>query len=314
MDPQDMFNMGGLRKKMPVTFWTFLIGGLALSGFPIITAGFWSKDEILGHAFTHDTLVFWLLVLAAFMTAFYTMRQISLTFLGQPRTEAAEHAHESHWTILLPLVILAVFAIVAGWVGIKSDMPGLGLVNGPFAKPGSPFEHLIEPTIASVIELEVLPFDWTPMLIASTAGVLGLVLGWWVYGRRSLAADQSDPLEQKMGGVYVLLKKKYFIDEFYNLAFVRPAQRFAAWMGDVFDRQGIDGVLHGIARGTWGLALRFRGFDTKVVNGGADSVAASIKSFGHWLRDIQTGRVQNYLLLALVSIVLLIALYITLFS
>ena len=127
MDPQDMFNMGGLRKKMPVTFWTFLIGGFALSGFPLITAGFWSKDEILADAFAHNPIVFWVLALSAFLTAFYTMRQISLTFLGKPRTAAAEHAHESHWTMLLPLVILAVFAIGAGFVGIKSDFP----VSGP---------------------------------------------------------------------------------------------------------------------------------------------------------------------------------------
>jgi NADH-quinone oxidoreductase subunit L len=314
MDPQDMFNMGGLRKKMPITFWTFLIGGLALAGFPIITAGFWSKDEILGAAWSHYALVFWALVFAAFLTAFYTMRQISLTFLGKPRTEAAGHAHESHWTMLLPLIILAFFAIVAGWVGIKSDMPGLGLINGPFAQLGTPLEHFVEPTIAGVVELEKLPFVPAPMLTAITGSLLGLFIGWWVYGRRPLAAGQPDPLEVKMGGLYVVLKNKYYIDEIYNSVFVQPAKRFAAWMGDVFDRKGVDGVLHGVARGAWGLALRFRAFDTKVVNGGADGFASSIKSAGHWLRDIQTGRVQNYLLLALVSVVLLIALYITLFS
>ncbi|NTU63824.1 MAG: hypothetical protein HGB05_10590, partial [Chloroflexi bacterium] len=316
MDPQDMFNMGGLRKKMPVTFWTFLIGGLSLAGFPIFFAGFWSKDEILGHAFHYPQfqIVFWVLVFTAFLTAFYTMRQISLTFFGQPRTEAAGHAHESHWTMLTPLVILSFFAIVAGWVGIKADMPGLGLINGPFAKYGTPFEHFVEPVLATTIEIEVLSFDWTPLLIASTAGVLGLALGWWVYGRRPLAAGQPDPLEVKMGGLYVVLKNKYYIDELYNYVFVQPAKRFAAWMGDVFDRKGIDGVLHGIADGALRLSLAFRSFDTKVVNGGADGFAASIKAAGHWLRDIQTGRVQNYLLLALVSVVLLIALYITLFS
>jgi NADH-quinone oxidoreductase subunit L len=314
LDPQDMFNMGGLRKKMPITFWMFLIGGLALSGFPIVTAGFWSKDEILGAAWSHYALVFWVLVFAAFLTAFYTMRQISLTFLGKPRTEAAGHAHESHWTMLLPLIILAFFAIVAGWVGIKADMPGLGLINGPFAQPGTPFEHFVEPTIASVVELEKLPFVPAPMLIAITGSLLGLFLGWWVYGRHPLTAGQPDPLEVKMGGLYVVLKNKYYIDEIYNYVFVQPAKRFAAWMGDVFDRKGIDGVLHGIAYGALRLSQAFRSFDTRVVNGGADGLANSIKSAGHWLRDIQTGRVQNYLLLVLVSVVLLIALYITLFS
>ncbi len=88
VDAQDMFNMGGLRKKMPITFWTFLIGGLALSGFPVLTAGFWSKDEIFAEAFGNGHLaVFLVLALAAFLTAFYTMRQITLTFFGEPRTQ-----------------------------------------------------------------------------------------------------------------------------------------------------------------------------------------------------------------------------------
>ncbi len=313
LDPQDMFNMGGLRKKMPITFWTFLIGGLALSGFPIITAGFWSKDEILGEAWKHYQLVFALLVFAAFMTAFYTMRQISLTFLGKSRTDAAEHARESHWTMWLPLVILSFFAIFAGFVGVKADVPGFGAINGAF-QSGSVLERFEEGTVASVMQLEKLPFDPVPLLVGSAAGLLGLFLGWWIYGRKPLVAGQRDPLEVKMGSLYTVLKNKYYIDEIYNYVFVQPAGRFAAWMGDVFDRKGIDGVLHGIANGALRLSQAFRSFDTRVVNGGADNVAAGIKSAGHWLRDIQTGRVQNYLLLVLVSVVLLIALYITLFS
>ena len=102
LDPQDMRNMGGLRHKMPITFWTFLIGGLALAGFPFVTAGFWSKDEIFAEAWyqwSHDAkllalVVFITLAVAALLTAFYTMRQISMTFLGKPRTALAEHAHE----------------------------------------------------------------------------------------------------------------------------------------------------------------------------------------------------------------------------
>ena len=126
IDPQDMSNMGGLRKKMPVTFWTFLIGGFALSGFPLVTAGFWSKDEILADAFAHNIWVFIVLALAALLTAFYTMRQITLTFLGEPRTEAAEHAQETPWTMTVPLVVLAVFSVTAGWVGIPEHFPLIG--------------------------------------------------------------------------------------------------------------------------------------------------------------------------------------------
>src|SRR5689334_14922911 len=127
VDPQDMFNMGGLRKKMPITFWTFLIGGFALSGFPLITAGFWSKDEILADAFGNGHIyVFGALAFAAFLTAFYTMRQITLTFLGEPRTKEAEHAQETPWTMTTPLVILAFFAVTYGWVGIPEHFPLLG--------------------------------------------------------------------------------------------------------------------------------------------------------------------------------------------
>ncbi len=126
VDPQDMYNMGGLSKKMPRTFWTFLIGGFALSGFPVVTAGFWSKDEILADAWAHQPVVFWVLAIAAFLTAFYTMRQITLTFLGKPRTKEAEHAHETTCWMTGPLMVLAVFAIGFGWVGIPESFPVIG--------------------------------------------------------------------------------------------------------------------------------------------------------------------------------------------
>jgi NADH-quinone oxidoreductase subunit L len=127
VDPQNMFNMGGLKSKMPITFWTFLIGGLALSGFPLFSAGFWSKDEILADAFGHQHFaVFLVLAVSALITAFYTMRQITLTFLGEPRTDAARNAQETGWTMTVPLIILAFFAVTAGWVGIPEYFPLIG--------------------------------------------------------------------------------------------------------------------------------------------------------------------------------------------
>ena len=118
--------MGGLRKKMPITFWTFLIGGLALSGLPFFTAGFWSKDEIFAEAWylweqdgaILPLIVFIMLAVAAFLTAYYTARQISLTFFGESRTPLAENAHESNYFMTIPLILLAVFAVIAGWAGI----------------------------------------------------------------------------------------------------------------------------------------------------------------------------------------------------
>ena len=153
VDPQDMYNMGGLRRKMPVTYWTFLIGGLALSGFPFVTAGFWSKDEILADAWKHAPLVFVVLALAALLTAFYTMRQIRLTFFGEPRTKEAGHAVESKWTMTLPLVILAVFAIGFGWLGIPEYMTGGAIPNW--------FHEFVGGTLLE--HPEKLPFSVVPL-------------------------------------------------------------------------------------------------------------------------------------------------------
>ena len=129
-DPQDMRNMGGLFHKMPRTAWTFIIGGLALSGFPIVTAGFWSKDEILADAWVNGHhIVFVVLAFSALLTAFYTMRQILMTFFGKPRTAAAAHAneHDSIFTwMTIPLMVLAVFAVAAGLGRHPDHVPGPG--------------------------------------------------------------------------------------------------------------------------------------------------------------------------------------------
>ncbi len=293
VDPQNMFNMGGLRKKMPITFWTFLIGGFALSGFPLVTAGFWSKDEILADAFGHGHwVVFITLALAALLTAFYTMRQITLTFLGEPRTESAHHAQETPWTMTLPLVILAVFAITIGWAGISESFPVIGGLLPNFV------HEFIGGTL---VELpEALPFNIWPLLVSLVVALGGLSLGWLVY--RNQKAGAEDPLKIALGPVHSLLKNKYYFDELYNVIFVRPAY----WLADTFtnqilDRGIIDGILHFIARIASNVGHVFRNyFDKPVVNGFGDFVGETIKRFGRGIKIIQTGKVQQYLLMALV--------------
>ena len=289
LDPNDMMNMGGLRTRQPLTFWTFLIGGLALSGFPILTAGFWSKDEILADAFASGRLiVFVTLALAAFLTAFYTMRQISLTFLGEPRSEAASHANESRWTMTAPLIVLAVFAVGAGWAGIPEDFPGLGGLLPNWMHDfvgGTLLEH---PAAAA--------FHPIPLLVSVAVALGGLLLGWLVY--RGVRAGAPDPLSVALGRVYTLLQRKYYFDELYDRLFVRPAYWFAEqftyrWI----DRGLIDGTLHAIA----GFSLRVGGFlrnsiDLPIVNGSGDLVGESIKAAGRDFRVVQSGRVQLYLI------------------
>jgi NADH-quinone oxidoreductase subunit L len=293
VDAQDMFNMGGLRKKMPITFWTFLIGGFALSGFPLITAGFWSKDEILADAFGHGHwVVFITLALAALLTAFYTMRQITLTFLGEPRSEAAHHAQETTWTMTLPLVILAIFAIGIGWAGISESFPLIGGILPNFV------HEFIGGTLAEMPE--ALPFNIWPLLVSLVVALGGLTLGWLVY--RNQKAGAIDPLQKALGPVHTLLKKKYYFDEIYDTILVRPAY----WLADNFtnqilDRGIIDGILHVIARVASSLGSIFRNyFDKPVVNGFGDFVGEGIKKIGRTIKVIQTGRVQQYLLMALV--------------
>ncbi|RPI28976.1 MAG: NADH-quinone oxidoreductase subunit L [Chloroflexota bacterium] len=292
IDPQNMFNMGGLRTKMPVTFWTFLIGGFALSGFPLITAGFWSKDEILADAFAHNLPVFLTLALAALLTAFYTMRQITLTFLGEPRTDAAEHAQETTWTMTLPLVVLSIFAIGAGWVGVPEHFPGLGGLLPNW------FHEFVGSTLAE--HPEAVAFSIVPLLTSLVVALGGLFLGWLVY--RNVTVGAVDPLEKALGPVYRFLQRKYYVDEIYNLFLVRPTN----WIAETFvykflDRGVIDGILHGFASLFMPVGSALRNFiDKRVVNGIGDFVGEGIKWFGRRFRFIQTGRVQQYMIMALV--------------
>ncbi len=292
VDAQDMFNMGGLRRKMPRTFATFLIGGFALAGFPLLTAGFWSKDEILADAFGNGHLaVFVTLAGAALLTAFYTMRQITLTFLGEPRTEAARHAHESTATMTAPLLVLAGFSVAAGWVGIPESWTG-GRISNWFHSfvGGTLLEH---PPAA--------PFHWAPLLTSVGVSLGGLLLGWLVY--RRVAAGAPDPVRKPLGFIYTILERKYGFDELYDRALVRPAY----WFAETFayrwiDRGLIDGILHAVARLALRIGSAFRNyFDKPVVNGIiGDGTASLVKGFGRQLRAVQTGRVQQYLIAGLI--------------
>jgi NADH-quinone oxidoreductase subunit L len=302
VDPQNMFNMGGLRKKMPVTFWTFLIGGFALSGFPIITAGFWSKDEILGDAFAHGHwAVFLTLGLAALLTAFYTMRQITLTFFGEPRTHAAQHAKETPWTMTVPLVVLAILAITAGWVGIPEGFPVLSLVVKNF------FHEFVGGTLLE--HPEPVFFNAVPLTVSIVASLGGLSLGWFAY--RNLKAGATDPLKARLGVIYTWMENKYYFDELYQFIFVRPV----IWLSEVFtsiwlDRGVIDGFLHAIAALSIRIGSGLRNYiDKPIVNGSGDLVGESVKKLGQVFKPIQTGRIQQYMIMALVIMAAFSALF-----
>jgi NADH-quinone oxidoreductase subunit L len=292
VDPQNMFNMGGLRKKMPITFWTFLIGGFALSGFPLITAGFWSKDEILASTFHSAPVVFITLAVAAFLTAFYTMRQITLTFLGEPRTPEAEHAQETKWTMTVPLVVLSVFAIGYGWVGIPKTFPGLGALSANW------FHSFVGSTLA--VEPEAAPFNIVPLMTSLAVALGGLLIGWLYY--RNVKASQEDALQ------IPVLKNKYYFDEIYSAVFIKPAIWFAEkFVYQFMDKGVIDGFLNsiGAAVAAVGSALR-NWFDLPVINRFfGDGTSKVVKWTGSEMRPVQSGRVQQYMVLSLIILIAL---------
>jgi NADH-quinone oxidoreductase subunit L len=305
-DANDMMNMGGLLRRMPTTGWTFIIGSLALTGiFP--WAGFWSKDEILADAWNgylhgghFDVTAGWaffvwlFLTIAAFLTAFYTGRQIFLTFGGKPRTEAARHAPESVPSMVWPLAILAVFATFLGlfgtpWanqffqlVGQEADIMGHHLPHGEF-----------NPLIAGV---------------STAVALAGWAIAWVIYGRKPLT-EPVDPLERPLGPVYTLLKNKYYFDELYRAILIRPS----IWLARVcaaFDRNVIDAIVNAVgAFGRWLASWLMRAIDNPIVDGAVNGVGKVTDWIGEFMRATQTGKVQNYLLVAAVTVLLLLALF-----
>ncbi len=312
-DPQDMRNMGGLRQKMPITFWTFLIGGLALSGFPFITAGFWSKDEIFADAWyqwSHDQkllalVVFVTLATAALLTAFYTMRQISLTFLGKPRTALADHAHESNAFMTVPLVILAFFAVAVGWAGISDRFLGTSNIFYNFFHHyvGAEYYHLMEELYEMGLvahTFETLPWSWVPIIVSMVVALGGLALGWLVYARRPLEAGQTDPMVRTLGAsAHGFLNNKWGWDGLYKTLFIRPTVWFSERVAYEFiDRSIIDGILHLIARVFYTIGAWLKRFEEVVVSNGVDWVKDQFLSIAKEFRFLQTGKVQEYALIS----------------
>jgi NADH-quinone oxidoreductase subunit L len=305
-DANDMMNMGGLLRRMPATGWTFVIGALALTGiFP--WAGFWSKDEILAeawHGYAQEAafglgaswnLVIWLLLtVAALLTAFYTGRQIFLTFAGKPRTEAAKHAPESTKSMVWPLVILAAFATFLGLAGMPWANQFFYLLGEEANMAGQHLHHG--------------EFNWLIAGISTAVAVLGWFVAWLIYGRKPLAVP-VDPLEKPLGPVYTLLKNKYYVDEIYQMFILNPVVRLAGAFA-IFDRRVIDAIVNAVgAFGRWLSSALKKFVDNPIVDGAVNGVGWVTAQAGEFMRATQTGNVQNYLLVAAVTVVLLLALF-----
>jgi NADH-quinone oxidoreductase subunit L len=236
-DEQDIWKMGSLQKKMPVTFWTFLIGTLALSGVPPFS-GFYSKDSILGQALDQKNYLLFLLgAVVAGLTAFYMFRLFYVAFLGKPRTEAAEHVHESPAVMAWPLRVLAVFAVIGGVIGVSRT----------YAAQFSPGEAAL-----SFGQSLVEPLVHSP--VGALVGLAFVAAGF--FAARKLYRDAvSDPLPAKLGGLATAMKNRFYFDEFYEATFVR-AHDFIAAVMDWIDRWLVEGMCIGLVRGGTDLTGR----------------------------------------------------------
>jgi len=274
-DEQDMRHMGGLRKKLKITYWTFVIGALAISGFPG-AAGFFSKDAVLGGAFRGGYWYLWLVgIIAAFMTAFYMFRLIFMTFHGEFRGEKKvfEHAHEAPPSMTIPLIILAIPSIFTGMV--------LGL-----PPEDGHIDHLLEPVFEFAVGGARHAFaavDAGLMALSALVGIGGILLAWQFYVRRR---DLPRLAGEKAGPLYPLLLNKYYVDEVYFAVIINPLRRLARWLWRGFDQAGIDGFINGMAR-------FFRGV-------------------GAGLRPLQSGEVHAYLLNMFLGLLLLMLAYLVL--
>jgi NADH-quinone oxidoreductase subunit L len=291
-DEQDIRHMGNLKIEMPWTFLTYAVGMLALCGFPIFFSGFWSKDGILEAAqhWSPAKTPFYLLVFGALLTAFYMTRQVSYVFFGKWRGHG--EAHESPSVMLFPLVVLAFFAMALGLIGTPVWPWFRAFLNGRAAEFG----------LAEFRDPGLL------LLMASSSLVVfvGLGLGWWIYGNKSPHPDEPDALERTMPTLWTLLEGKFYVDELYGvtvIAFYSWWARVADWL----DRRVWGGIVAAI---TWlfqqGAHLS-RIFDTNWVDGGFDKGCEEMASGGGLLARVQTGRVQLYLRLLALAVVLLTA-------
>ncbi len=236
-ETQDMRKMGGLRTAMPTTFWTYVVGAAALAGV-VPLAGFWSKDEILAHAVAYG---YWpqliILFLTSLLTAFYMGRQVALIFYGQQR-DHHYHAHESSRVMTVPLVVLAVGAMLAGFL------------NLPTLFSGMPAAHLLTDWLHPVLHEEAGKFNLMVALLA-TAGAVGMgYLGWWAYTSNAakIKVGGKDPAYHYTGDLWDGMEQAWYVDVLYNTVVIAPFRGLGNFLARVFDPQGIDGLVVGVGR------------------------------------------------------------------
>ena len=275
---QDIRRMGGLRKHLPITFATFLVGTIAIAGIPPFS-GFFSKDELLAHVFEHSKLMWGLGLLVSLMTSFYMFRLLFLVFFGEFRgtDEQRSHLHESPLSITGPLMILAVLAAVGGFLGIPHVLggPEKGILASwlePVLRLPMKLAGGAEHELSNSLEL-------TLMGVSAAVALVGLVVAYVRYlAGRHVPAVEGEPVP----ALTQLSRGKFYVDEFYNGLIVRPIMALSRGLYTFIEQRVVDPFVNGVGSGVLG--------------------------FGRNLRLVQGGSVGSYVLLMVVGLVLILAL------
>ena len=288
---QDIRKMGGLSKKIPWTYRLFLIGTIAIAGIPPL-AGFWSKDEIMAHAFTHNHfLLYGIAAIGAFVTSFYMFRLTYLTFYGESRmdhhTEA--HVHESPLVMIGPLVALGFLSLVGGLLlGFPPEHGWLHQFLAPVV--GSGGEHEVSIGLVSAL-----------MVVATGIAVIGWGLAHYMY---QVSTPTADVWADKFSGVYRTLLNKYYVDELYDFIIVEPIKRLGELL-DWFDRTVVDGLVRGVGQlADWGSAGS-TWIEKYIVYAGLNVIGYGNHLAAREVRKIQSGMVHHYVALIVAGLFLL---------
>jgi NADH-quinone oxidoreductase subunit L len=325
-DPQDMRNMGGLWGKMRGTAIVYLIGALALAGiFPL--AGFWSKDEVLYYALKQGyPHVFWLLLIAAFFTAFYMTRQVWLVFFGKARTTPAEHAHDNPPIILVPLIVLAALSVVGGALNLPYIHTFEHWLDYTLLPGGHGEEAAVEAVVEGTAAVEsgfkgVLGYTWGGLdpVIAIGATLLALAAfgaGYWLYARRyevlqalPVAKRPEDPLQSFIGPLFKVFENKYWVDELYWALILTPYTEFSKFLAQVIDWQFWHDFFHDrIIVGGFNALSRVMAvqIDLGGIDGFANGLGLGVQTLATAMRRIQTGLVRNYAFSVLLGVVVIL--------
>ncbi|MBA3706247.1 MAG: NADH-quinone oxidoreductase subunit L [Bacteroidetes bacterium] len=268
---QDIRSMGGLKKHLPITHITFLLGTLAIVGFPGFS-GFFSKDEILAHAWEHNKLLWFLGILGAAMTTFYMFRLYFLTFKGDFRGthDQEQHLHESPLNMTLPLIILAILSVVGGFIGVPEALGGKHFLE-EFLKP------VFEDSSFRLVHHLSHETEYILMGVAITVMAASLYYAYTVYVKNKTLPAAEDA---KLQPIHQLVYKKYWVDEFYENVITKPLNFISEGLYKVVDNQVVDGIVNGV------------GIMVKRVSAG--------------IRQVQTGNIGFYVFVMVISIVLIL--------